>query len=138
MHMATLREFGLVAKAIDSSPRSEHAMYLAMRPLRAARRWYWAKSLGRSLYKFGWSRDNFGQDAAWMAGVAVQVTVKTRPSFWSWWNGFCSFVLAVLSPYRRNDDNHFLRLQPQLEILPEHTLDSNCRYEQDRVVPSGP
>lgn len=61
-------------------------------------RLHWAKTLGRSLYKCGRCLDNIRQDAAGMAGVAVQVTfVKTRPSYWSWRNGFCFFTLVILS-----------------------------------------
>jgi hypothetical protein len=49
-------------------------VYLAMRPHPFEGRWYFAKTVGRALWKLGWRLDyESGDQEAWMAGNMLQV-----------------------------------------------------------------
>lgn len=66
---ANLIEFGFKAKFF-ASDRLEDCVYLAHRPLCVAGRWYWAKTLGRCLYKLGYQVKQSGDPRAHFMGIA--------------------------------------------------------------------
>lgn len=75
-----LGEFGFDA-AGDKMKVSDdpfQMVYLAMRPYPSAGKWFFAKTIARALWKFGWRFDfQSGSQTAWMAGNCVQV-LKTQ------------------------------------------------------------
>lgn len=77
---ARLGEFGFDA-AGDKMKVSEdpfQMVYLAMRPYPSQGKWFFAKTIARALWKFGWRFDfQSGSQTAWMAGNCVQV-LKTQ------------------------------------------------------------
>lgn len=64
-----LKDFGFKAKFFISY-RLEDCVYLAHRPLCVAGKWYWAKTLGRCLYKLGYRVKISGDPQAHMLGIA--------------------------------------------------------------------
>lgn len=48
-------------------------VYLGMRPYPHSGKWWFAKTIGRALWKLGWRLDSTGDDTAWMAGNCEQV-----------------------------------------------------------------
>lgn len=77
---AELAGFGFTAGA-DKMKISQNPfdfVYLGNRPYPVDGRWYFAKTIGRAMWKFGWRMDPDGGDnAAWMAGNCRQV-VQTQ------------------------------------------------------------
>lgn len=75
---SNLSKFGLDAKIlITESPFD--MVYLGMRPYLVDGVYWWGKTIGRALYKWGWKLDPNGCDGpAWMTGVA-DAEVITSP-----------------------------------------------------------
>lgn len=63
-----LKAFGFMAKMFWSN-RFEDAVYLGHRPLPVNGVWYWAKTVGRCIYKLGWQCRVRGDPQAHMAGI---------------------------------------------------------------------
>ncbi len=67
---ANIALFGFEAKLEQSSDLSR-AVYLGMRPYPVNGTWYWGKTIGRAVYKLGWSMLESGRDLmAHITGVA--------------------------------------------------------------------
>lgn len=60
--------FGFEAKAYSSN-RYHDAVYLGHRPIMVGGRWYWARTVGRAIYKLGFQPKVSGDPAAYMHGV---------------------------------------------------------------------
>ncbi len=77
---AHLAKFGFTAGAdkMKVSMRPFDFVYLGMRPYFVDGRWYFAKTIGRALWKFGWQFDPRGSGPAWMAGNCKQVLATQR------------------------------------------------------------
>lgn len=76
----TLARFGFDAGA-DKMKVSQNPfdfVYLAMRPYPHSGRWWFAKTIGRAIWKLGWQMDPSGDAQAWMAGNAKQVTATQQ------------------------------------------------------------
>ncbi len=65
---SNISQFGFEAKAF-SSDRFYDAVYLGHRPLPVAGRWYWAKTIGRAIYKIGYQMGVVGDPSAHLHGV---------------------------------------------------------------------
>lgn len=49
-----VREFGFIAK-LQTSTRPHDMVFLGNRPYPVAGKWYWGKTIGRAVYKMGWT-----------------------------------------------------------------------------------
>lgn len=107
---ANLARFGFIAKAF-ASERYEDAVFLGHRPLPVGGRWYWARTLGRCLYKLGWQAGTRGDGTAWMRGVMQM-------------HDLCSGHVPVLSDIART----FLRETEGYKVT-EIRLDPNKPWE---------
>lgn len=78
-----LTAFGFKAKMF-SSDRLEDAVYLGHRPIEVDGKWYWARTLGRCLYKLGWQCKVRGDPTAHFHGICKM-------------HGVCSSHVPILS-----------------------------------------
>lgn len=69
---ANLTMFGFKAKMFCSH-RFEDAVFLGHRPILVGGAWYWAKTLGRCLYKLGYQRGLRGDPSAHFNGICEMV-----------------------------------------------------------------
>lgn len=66
--------FDAGADKMKISDKPFDMVYLAMRPHPSGSKWYFAKTIGRALWKLGWRLDfESGDQEAWMAGNMLQV-----------------------------------------------------------------
>jgi len=70
---ANLTMFGFKAKMFCSH-RFEDAVFLGHRPIQVGGAWYWAKTLGRCLYKMGYQRGLSGDPGAHFNGICQMVS----------------------------------------------------------------
>ncbi len=63
-----ISQFGFKAKAFASA-RVVDAVFLGHRPLRVGGRYFWARTVGRAIFKLGWQAEVKGDPAAHMTGV---------------------------------------------------------------------
>lgn len=67
---ANIALFGFEAK-LEHSPSLHKAVYLGMRPYPVNGQWFWGKTIGRAIYKLGWTMLEPGRDVmAHITGVA--------------------------------------------------------------------
>lgn len=93
---AGVAAFGFEAK-LQICPRTFDQVYLGMRPYPVGGQWYFGRTLGRALYKYGWKSAPIADDlGAWMAGecVATMTTERHLPvlsdlaaAYLRWWGG---------------------------------------------------
>jgi hypothetical protein len=72
-----LRRFGFQAKLFTSN-RFEDAVYLGHRPILVGGKWYWSKTLGRCLYKFGYQMGTAGDPGAHFMGICKMHQVCSK------------------------------------------------------------
>ena len=66
-----ITEFGFQAKLL-TTPHPEQCVFLAKRPIHTSRGWFWAPTIGRAIYKLGWTTVQGGRDLmAIQTGVAA-------------------------------------------------------------------
>lgn len=77
---AALASFGFTAGSdkMKISREPFDFVYLGMRPHCSEGKWYFAKTIGRALWKFGWQLDKDGDVGAWMAGNCEQVVATQQ------------------------------------------------------------
>lgn len=92
--VAGVAAFGFEAKLLYC-PRIFDMVYLGMRPYPVGGRWFFGRTIGRALYKFGWKAAPLKDDlGAWFAGecvatIAVEshvpVLSDVARSYLAWW-----------------------------------------------------
>lgn len=86
--------FGFEAKLL-TCPRTFDTVYLGMRPYPVAGRWYFGRTIGRAVFKYGWKSAPLTDDlGAWFAGECVAtlqveahvpVLVDIARAYLRWW-----------------------------------------------------
>lgn len=102
-----IKSFGFSAKMVVSTNPFDF-VYLGMRPYPANGRWWFGKTLGRALFKFGWKLDpTLGDGPAWFTGdcMAVSATSSITPIYWDLANSYLSTRVKCRVTRPPLDDN---------------------------------